>query len=94
MDTGLQSLIAIARFHQLPAEPGQIAHQFAAEVKLHTFPFTKYVVVDAEVINVSDDATVDEKLGLIYRMQIRMAKNTLWVKGKKVKLQPGMAVTA
>lgn len=29
MDTGLQSLIAIARFHQLPAEPEQIAHQFA-----------------------------------------------------------------
>jgi ABC-type bacteriocin/lantibiotic exporter with double-glycine peptidase domain len=28
MDTGLSTLIAIARFHQLPAEPGQIAHQF------------------------------------------------------------------
>jgi subfamily B ATP-binding cassette protein HlyB/CyaB len=29
MDTGLQSLVAIARFHQLPAEPEQLAHQFA-----------------------------------------------------------------
>ncbi|MEW8139957.1 MAG: cysteine peptidase family C39 domain-containing protein, partial [Candidatus Thiodiazotropha endolucinida] len=28
MDTGLSTLIAIARFHQLPAEPEQIAHQF------------------------------------------------------------------
>ncbi|MCU7937465.1 MAG: type I secretion system permease/ATPase [Candidatus Thiodiazotropha sp. (ex Dulcina madagascariensis)] len=28
MDTGLNSLIAIARFHQLPAEPEQLAHQF------------------------------------------------------------------
>lgn len=28
MDTGLQSLVAIARFHQLPAEPGQLVHQF------------------------------------------------------------------
>ncbi|MGD8914568.1 MAG: cysteine peptidase family C39 domain-containing protein, partial [Candidatus Thiodiazotropha sp.] len=28
MDTGLNTLIAIARFHQLPAEPEQIAHQF------------------------------------------------------------------
>ncbi len=29
MDTGLHSLVAIARFHQLPAEPEQLAHQFA-----------------------------------------------------------------
>jgi len=30
MDTGLRSLVAIARFHQLPAEPEQLAHQFGA----------------------------------------------------------------
>lgn len=29
MDTGLLSLVAIARFHQLPAEPEQLAHQYA-----------------------------------------------------------------
>nr|VFK62106.1 MAG: ATP-binding cassette, subfamily B, HlyB/CyaB [Candidatus Kentron sp. TC] len=29
MDTGLHCLVAIARFHQLPAEPEQLAHQFA-----------------------------------------------------------------
>lgn len=28
MDTGLQSLVAIARFHQLPAESEQLAHQY------------------------------------------------------------------
>ncbi|MEW8468057.1 MAG: cysteine peptidase family C39 domain-containing protein, partial [Candidatus Thiodiazotropha sp.] len=28
MDTGLSTLIAIARFHQLPAEPEQIVHQY------------------------------------------------------------------
>lgn len=28
MDTGLNSLVAIARFHQLPAEPEQLAHEF------------------------------------------------------------------
>lgn len=28
MDTGLNTLIALARFHQLPAEPEQLAHQF------------------------------------------------------------------
>lgn len=29
MDTGLHSLVAIARFHQLPAEIDQLSHQFA-----------------------------------------------------------------
>lgn len=29
MDTGLHTLVALARFHQLPAEPDQLAHQFA-----------------------------------------------------------------
>jgi subfamily B ATP-binding cassette protein HlyB/CyaB len=30
MDTGLCCLVAIARFHQLPTEPGQLAHQFGS----------------------------------------------------------------
>jgi len=28
MDTGLHTLVALARFHQLPAEPAQLAHEF------------------------------------------------------------------
>jgi hemolysin D len=72
---------------------GFVQEGMPAEIKIHTFPFTKYGVIDAEVTNVSDDATVDEQRGLIYRMQLRMSKNTLWVEGKEVKLQPGMAVT-
>lgn len=73
---------------------GFVHEGMPAEIKIHTFPFTKYGVIDADVTTVSDDATVDEQRGLIYRMQLRMAKNTLWVEGKEVKLQPGMAVTA
>jgi hemolysin D len=61
---------------------------------LHTFPFTKYGIIDGEVITVSDDATLDEKRGLIYGMRLLMKKTTLRVKGKDVKLIPGMAVTA
>ena len=36
MDTGLHSLVAIARFHQLPAEPAQLAHQFCPPGKVFT----------------------------------------------------------
>jgi len=73
---------------------GFVREGMSAEVKIHTFPFTKYGIVDAHVTNVSDDATVDEQKGLIFRAQLQMDKNALWVEGKKVRLQPGMAVTA
>ena len=73
---------------------GFVHEDMPAEVKIHTFPFTKYGVIDAEVSNVSNDAIVDEQRGLIYNMQLRMAKNTIAVNGKDVNLMPGMAVTA
>jgi hemolysin D len=65
-----------------------------AEIKIHTFPFTKYGLIDGEVTTISDDATVDEQRGLIYGMHLLMKNNTINVKGKEVKLMPGMAVTA
>lgn len=73
---------------------GFVQEDMLAEIKIHTFPFTKYGIVDGQVISVSDDATVDEKRGLIYGMRLLMKKNTLWVDGKEVRLMPGMAVTA
>jgi subfamily B ATP-binding cassette protein HlyB/CyaB len=30
MDTALHALVALARFHRLPAEPDQLAHQFGS----------------------------------------------------------------
>ncbi|AFJ03704.1 HlyD family secretion protein [Methylophaga frappieri] len=73
---------------------GFIEEGMPAEIKVHTFSFTKYGVIDAKVTTVSDDATVDEKQGLIYRMQLLMSKNAIMVDSREVKLMPGMAVTA
>jgi len=73
---------------------GFVTEGMTAEIKVHTFPFTKYGVIEADITNVSDDAIVDEQRGLIYRMQLRLAKNSLQVGGKEVRLQSGMAVTA
>jgi hemolysin D len=73
---------------------GFVTEQMDAEIKIHTFPFTKYGVINAKVTSVSDDATVDEQQGLIYGMHLLMNKNTIWVNNKQVKLIPGMAVTA
>ena len=51
-------------------------------------------MIDAQVSTICNDAIVDEQRGLVYSMHLTMAKNTMAVKSKEVKLMPGMAVTA
>ncbi len=65
----------------------------AAEIKVETFPFTQYGTVRAEVLDVSSDATPDERLGLVYAMRVKMLKTSMQVRDRIVKLAPGMAVT-
>jgi hemolysin D len=65
----------------------------AAEIKVETFPFTKYGIIPAEVETVSLDATPDENLGLVYTLQARMLRSTMQVNDKLITLAPGMAVT-
>jgi hemolysin D len=65
-----------------------------AEIKVHTFPFTKYGVIEAQVLNVSSDAIATEQQGLIYKVKLLMNKSTLVVDHQEVQLIPGMAVTA
>ena len=64
-----------------------------AEIKIETFQFTKYGTINGELMNVSNDATPDEHLGLVYEAKVRMDKNTMKVEDKIVNLSPGMAVT-
>lgn len=64
-----------------------------AEIKVETFPYTKYGVIDGEVINVSDDAVPNEDLGLVYVARVSMDKSTMQVNDKTVRLSPGMAVS-
>ncbi len=73
---------------------GFVQSDMPAEIKIHTFPFTKYGLIDATVTHISDDAILDEKLGLVYAMHLKMHKSTIRVEAKDVKLIPGMAVTA
>lgn len=64
-----------------------------AEVKVETFPFTKYGTIHGTVTQVSSDAIQDEKLGLVYSTRVKLARDTIQVESKAVRLSPGMAVT-
>ncbi|HNY64455.1 MAG TPA: HlyD family type I secretion periplasmic adaptor subunit [Deltaproteobacteria bacterium] len=71
-----------------------------AEVKVHTFPFTRYGVIGATVEGVTRDAVEsreaqgDEKRALAYRMRLRLDRSSMMIDGRRVSLAPGMAVTA
>lgn len=64
-----------------------------AEVKVGAFPFTKYGTLNAELIDVSDDAVQDEKRGLLFTARVLLEKNTMRIEDKLIHLSPGMAVT-
>ena len=73
---------------------GFIEEGMAAEVKIHTLPFTKYGVVDAEILSISHDAIIDEERGLVFSMLLRLDRSSLLADARAVEFKPGMAVTA
>jgi len=64
-----------------------------AEVKVETFPFTKYGTISAQVTHVSSDAVADEKKGLVYAARVKLERATMHVEERVVNFAPGMAVT-
>lgn len=69
-------------------ETGQVA-----EIKIDSFPFTKYGVIDGDVIDISADAIEDEQLGLLFPLKASLTEQRINVNGKWVQLKPGMSVT-
>ena len=65
-----------------------------AEIKLETFPFTRYGTISATVKSVAADAVNDDKRGAIFPAVLTLAQNTIAVDGKRIALSPGMNVTA
>ena len=66
----------------------------AAAIKLETFPFTRYGTVEAQVSSVTADAVNDEKRGAIFPATLSLSQNSIAVDGKRIRLSPGMNVTA
>lgn len=64
-----------------------------AEIKIETFPYTRYGTIHAKVVHVSHDAINDEKRGLIYAVRAKLERSTMRLENKVVNLAPGMAVT-
>ncbi len=68
--------------------PGQ-----KARVKIDSFPYTKYGIIEGEVRRLSADAVEDELLGLVYTAEIVLSDDRVLVGQNYVTLTPGMSAT-
>jgi hemolysin D len=66
----------------------------AVEVKLETFPFTRYGTVPATVKRMAADAVADEKRGAIFPATLTLARSSIDINGQRVALTPGMNLSA
>ncbi|MEM8561042.1 MAG: HlyD family type I secretion periplasmic adaptor subunit [Pseudomonadota bacterium] len=73
---------------------GFIREGQTAQVKVDTFNFTKYGLIDAQVLDISNDAIEDQNLGWVFEMRLALEQTSIAVEDKLVKLSPGMAITA
>ncbi|MCF2825737.1 HlyD family type I secretion periplasmic adaptor subunit [Pseudoalteromonas sp. L23] len=64
------------------------------EVKIDSFPFTRYGIIEGEVLDVSTDAVEDEQLGLYFPVKVAINQQTIQIDGRVVPLSAGMSVSA
>lgn len=65
----------------------------AVEVKVDTFPFTRYGTLAGRVSKLSADAVSDEQRGLVYKMRVSLERAVMQIDGRELALVPGMAVS-
>ena len=63
-------------------------------VKIDTFSFQKYGLLQGNIIEISKDAIEDERLGLIYEIKIKPKSLDIKVEGEIKQLEIGMSVIA
>jgi len=66
----------------------------SAEIKLETFPYTRWGSVPGTVEHVSRDAVIDDKRGAIFVARVRLAKTHLDIDGEPIAISPGMNLSA
>jgi hemolysin D len=69
-------------------DPGQ-----SVEVKIETFPFTRYGTLRGTVSALSADAVVDSQRGPVYTMRVTLEDQAMQVEGRQLPLVPGMNAT-
>jgi HlyD family secretion protein len=73
---------------------GFIRQGMKAKVKIATFPFQEFGVIDGDVVRVSPNAIADKELGLVFPTRIKLNKHSVNVRGKEITFTPGMTANS
>ncbi|GAU77331.1 HlyD family type I secretion periplasmic adaptor subunit [Fusibacter sp. 3D3] len=60
------------------------------DIKVDTFPFQRYGVIEGEITFISPDAYQDENIGYYYKIKVKPYKESLAINGKEMHLSSGM----
>ena len=63
------------------------------EIKLESFPFTRYGTIEGKVMTLSDDAVPVKDRGMLYQARVSMDSSVMQVENKLVNISPGMNAT-
>jgi hemolysin D len=93
-------LVIVPRDHTLEVEAwvenkdvGFVAPGQRVEVKLDTFPFTRYGTISGRITVVSQDAVQVDKVGLVYAARASLDRSAIQVDGAAVPLLAGMSAS-
>jgi len=75
---------------------GFIEEGMPAKIKIATFPFQEFGIIDGKVVQISPNATVDQELGPVFTARVELDRTTMPVpvQQRDVELVPGMTATA
>jgi HlyD family secretion protein len=73
---------------------GFIKKGMRVKVKLATFPYQEYGMVEGSVSKISPNAVNEKEAGMVFPVQVQLKQHSVRVKGQEVSLTPGMAATA
>ncbi|MGF1512894.1 MAG: HlyD family type I secretion periplasmic adaptor subunit [Elainellaceae cyanobacterium] len=72
---------------------GFVTEGMPVKVKLDTFPFQEFGTVSGTVVQVSPNATLDEQLGPVFPVRVRLDATAIAIGDQQVELIPGMSAT-
>lgn len=73
---------------------GFVREKMPVLIKIDTFDFQKYGMINGEVKKISKDSVDDQKLGPVYAVYIKPLNKTLMVEGRETPITVGMSLTA
>lgn len=73
---------------------GFLTQDMDVAIKIDTFEFQKYGMLDGKLLQVSTDSIEDERIGLVYEAYVHPLQTSLMVEGVDTAITPGMGVTA